>query len=177
MLGDLPFVEPDPTQEEDQKILDKKRTYHRDKRRLFKRPHENYNRVNSQLYIYSHCLQSRKNISGNLPLGEKELPNENVKLLHSQFNQEDRNQIEKEIAGGLPPKVLIATQVVEVSLDMDFELGFFEPAPIDALVQRMGRVNRYGNRPPAKITTFTKMVNPHSVYCNCQNQLHKDNCR
>lgn len=42
-----------------------------------------------------------------------------------------------------PPKILVATQVVEVSLDLDFQQGFTEPAAIDALVQHMGRINRY----------------------------------
>jgi CRISPR-associated endonuclease/helicase Cas3 len=176
-LGDLPFVEPDSTQEEDQKILDKRRHIVEIKegslKDCMKTIIESIRNSSSTLIVCNHVKTSQEIYS----FVKEALPNENVKLLHSQFNQEDRNQIEKEIADGLPPKVLIATQVVEVSLDMDFELGFFEPAPIDALVQRMGRVNRYGNRPPAKITIFTEMVNPHSIYCNCQNQLHKDNCR
>lgn len=37
---------------------------------------------------------------------------------------------------------MIATQIVEISLDMDFEVLFTELAPIDSLVQRMGRINR-----------------------------------
>jgi CRISPR/Cas system-associated endonuclease/helicase Cas3 len=35
------------------------------------------------------------------------------------------------------PKILVSTQVVEVSLDIDFEQGFTELAPIDAIVQRL----------------------------------------
>jgi CRISPR-associated endonuclease/helicase Cas3 len=38
--------------------------------------------------------------------------------------------------------VLIATQVVEVSLDIDFDILYTEPAPLEALVQRLGQVNR-----------------------------------
>lgn len=33
------------------------------------------------------------------------------------------------------PEVLVSTQVVEVSLDLDFEQGLTEPAPIDAVVE------------------------------------------
>jgi CRISPR/Cas system-associated endonuclease/helicase Cas3 len=35
------------------------------------------------------------------------------------------------------PKILVSTQVMEVSLDIDFEQGFTEPAPIDAIVQEL----------------------------------------
>jgi CRISPR/Cas system-associated endonuclease/helicase Cas3 len=38
-----------------------------------------------------------------------------ARLLHGRFNQEDRNRIETEIVGQHLPKVLVATQVVEVS--------------------------------------------------------------
>ncbi len=70
-----------------------------------------------------------------------------VKLLHSGFNRRSRIEIEKEITHkdiSKRPQLLIATQAVEVSLDIDYDVAFIENAPIDALIQRFGRVNRAG---------------------------------
>ena len=64
---------------------------------------------------------------------------ENAKLLHSRFILKDRERIEKELEDA---NLLVGTQAVEVSLDIDFDCLFSEPAPIDALIQRFGRVNR-----------------------------------
>jgi CRISPR-associated endonuclease/helicase Cas3 len=72
-------------------------------------------------------------------------------LLHSRFTQEDRARIEFEIGiefknpkdqDDNQGKILVATQVVEASLDLDADVLFTEIAPLDALVQRMGRVLR-----------------------------------
>ena len=60
-------------------------------------------------------------------------------LLHSRFILRDRERIERELADA---GLLVGTQAVEVSLDIDFDVLFTEPAPIDALIQRFGRVNR-----------------------------------
>lgn len=40
------------------------------------------------------------------------------------------------------PKILVATQVIEASLDIDADYLFTEIAPMDSLIQRMGRVMR-----------------------------------
>lgn len=72
-----------------------------------------------------------------------------AKLLHSGFNKRDRNEIEKAIINediSKRPQLLIATQAVEVSLDIDYDVAFIENAPIDALIQRFGRVNRAGTK-------------------------------
>ena len=63
----------------------------------------------------------------------------NPQLLHSRFILRDRERIERELTNA---DLLIGTQAVEVSLDIDFDVLFTEPAPIDALIQRFGRVNR-----------------------------------
>ena len=65
---------------------------------------------------------------------------------HSKFIFDHRRKIENRIndkgAGEPRPRLVIATQVVEVSLDIDYDLLRTECAPIDALAQRAGRVNR-----------------------------------
>jgi len=39
--------------------------------------------------------------------------------------------------------VLISTQIIELSLDLDFELMISELAPTDLLLQRVGRLQRH----------------------------------
>lgn len=86
---------------------------------------------------------------------KKELPdNSNLFLLHSKFTLEDRNKIEKELNGifskeGIEKRpgssILVSTQIIEQSLDFDFDYIFTEIAPIDLLLQRFGRLKRFGN--------------------------------
>ena len=64
---------------------------------------------------------------------------------HSRFIFKDRKMKERNIEQA---NFVIATQVVEVSLDIDFDWLFTECAPPDAIAQRAGRVNRY--RDPAR---------------------------
>ena len=66
-----------------------------------------------------------------------------TRLLHSRFIQEDRTRtIEWAKSRGIPNKVLVTTQVVEVGVDIDFDYLFTELSPMDSIVQRGGRVNR-----------------------------------
>ncbi len=66
----------------------------------------------------------------------------NKVLLHSAFNGVDRNIKEASLMLN-DVKLLVGTQAIEVSLDIDFDVIFTEPAPLDALLQRFGRVNRH----------------------------------
>lgn len=81
-------------------------------------------------------------------------------LLHSRFRRRDRQAIEKRVrerfgtrAPGQPglPGLLVGTQAVEVSLDVDLDAIHTSGAPLDALLQRFGRVNRRGDRDPADV--------------------------
>lgn len=62
-------------------------------------------------------------------------------LLHGSFNSDDRFSKEKKLKSE-QVKLLVGTQAIEVSLDIDFDVIYTEPAPLDALIQRFGRINR-----------------------------------
>lgn len=69
-------------------------------------------------------------------------------LIHSRFKRADRSKLEYELTHCFnkmetgTPCLVVSTQVVEVSLDISFDAMVTECAPIDALIQRFGRVNR-----------------------------------
>jgi CRISPR-associated endonuclease/helicase Cas3 len=60
--------------------------------------------------------------------------------------------------------VLVATQVVEVSLDIDLDTIYSEPAPLDALVQRFGRVNRDRQKGLCPVHVFTEPQDGQHIY-------------
>lgn len=84
---------------------------------------------------------------------------EKVKLFHSRFTFGDRISKEKAVKEleKTEGSILVATQVVEVSLDISYDVLFSELCPLDALVQRLGRVNRRGESPPAETVIFTRV--------------------
>ena len=67
-------------------------------------------------------------------------------LIHSRYKRFDRNKLEAELKEVFNKStnacIVVSTQVVEVSLDISFDLMITEAAPIDALIQRFGRINR-----------------------------------
>ena len=74
-----------------------------------------------------------------------EFPDVPVLLVHSRYRRCDRSELESEIYRYNEmrgPCLVIATQVVEVSLDISFDRMVTDAAPLDALVQRFGRVHR-----------------------------------
>jgi CRISPR-associated endonuclease/helicase Cas3 len=74
---------------------------------------------------------------------ENNYPPNDLMLIHSRFTFRDRRNLEKRIFDY--PRIVVATQVIEVSLDIDYDILFTEACYLDSLVQRAGRINRYGN--------------------------------
>jgi CRISPR-associated endonuclease/helicase Cas3 len=71
-------------------------------------------------------------------------------LFHARFAMGDRQTIESDVLSRFGRKpgqpragVVVATQVIEQSLDLDFDLMVTDLAPIDLLIQRAGRVWRH----------------------------------
>ena len=81
-----------------------------------------------------------------------------VHLFHARFAQGDRQDIEEDVlrrfgrdadATDRAGRILVATQVVEQSLDLDFDLVISDLAPVDLIIQRAGRMWRHlDERPP-----------------------------
>jgi CRISPR-associated endonuclease/helicase Cas3 len=53
--------------------------------------------------------------------------------------------VKKELDNG-KPAILVSTQTIEAGVDLDFDMGFRDFAPLDSLIQTAGRVNREGRK-------------------------------
>jgi CRISPR-associated endonuclease/helicase Cas3 len=61
-------------------------------------------------------------------------------------------------------KILVATQVIEQSLDLDFDLMVSDCAPVDLILQRSGRLHRHDRLRPEKLSQPTLWIwQPESV--------------
>lgn len=85
-----------------------------------------------------------------------------VILFHARFTLSDRHAIEREVLRRFGKGssdadragwIVVATQVVEQSLDLDFDHMVADLAPIDLIIQRAGRLQRHdrGSRPAPKL--------------------------
>ncbi len=97
------------------------------------------------------------------------VPLEERLLFHARFPVEDRANRERELLtrfarGGERPQrfIVVATQVIEQSLDLDFDLMVTEVAPVDLLLQRAGRLHRHPEttRPAAHSTPTLWLQQP-----------------
>lgn len=74
-------------------------------------------------------------------------------IFHARFAMCDRQTIEAEVIAAFGPaskpeerrgRVVVASQVIEQSIDVDFDLMISDLAPVDLLIQRAGRLWRHG---------------------------------
>ncbi len=91
-----------------------------------------------------------------------------VQLFHARFALGDRLRIEREAVNRFgrsgedrSGQILVATQVVEQSLDLDFDAMVSDVAPIDLLIQRAGRLHRHarGERGTPTLAVFAPLPN------------------
>ncbi len=109
----------------------------------------------------------------------KDLTELAVDLFHSRFRFKDRFAKEewlldlygKEDEKRAKGRILVATQVAEQSLDLDFDYMVSQLCPIDSLFQRLGRLHRHerGERPkeceePACTVITIKQQDPDNPY-------------
>lgn len=81
-------------------------------------------------------------------------------LHHGRFAREDRRLLDAEVEarlgkaaarnGGL---VVVGTQTLEISLDIDADIMITDLAPVDVLLQRIGRLHRHDRQRPAGFAT------------------------
>lgn len=91
-----------------------------------------------------------------------------VRLLHSRFLAQDRAEKEREVlmelgkpgAGKQRPekRILVGTQVLEQSLDIDFDVLLTDLCPMDLLLQRIGRLHRHERIRPEKLSQALCLV-------------------
>ncbi len=81
-----------------------------------------------------------------------------IRLFHARFPFGDRQRIENEVLEaygrervGTEPSLLVATQVIEQSLDLDFDLMVTDLAPVDLVLQRSGRMHRHDRPRPERL--------------------------
>ena len=75
-----------------------------------------------------------------------------VILIHSRFLMDERNKLENKVifhtgknstSHDRDKIIVVGTQVLEQSLDLDFDALFTDPCPMDLLLQRLGREHRH----------------------------------
>lgn len=109
--------------------------------------------------VVVNTVKRAQKLSKLVPKGIKSL------TLHSSFLANDRTRLEEQLQNYIgknakrPEKmIVIGTQVLEQSLDIDFDVLFTDIAPMDLILQRMGRLHRHKIERPKDLTTPTTYI-------------------
>lgn len=100
-----------------------------------------------------------------------------VRLIHARYAYGHRKQIEDEILQRLGPNgsndrsgfVVVSTQIIEQSLDIDLDVMVTDLAPLDVLIQRAGRLHRHQRGDRGRATLH--VVAPDPDACTSPNWL------
>lgn len=122
-----------------------------------------YAKANAVVGIICNTVADAQNLYAQLKMQANDQGVE-IDLFHARYTYADRAKIEASVLAtygkNAPRKgrILIATQVVEQSLDLDFDVMVSQIAPIEFLMQRMGRLWRH-NRINTLLSLRTASIN------------------
>lgn len=94
-----------------------------------KRSIQIFNKVSEEIESYGYDVQVYYLSTNIIPIKRKEVIKEVRDLLKAR-----------------QPVILVSTQTIEAGVDMDFDMGFRDFAPLDSLIQTAGRINREGKK-------------------------------
>lgn len=97
-------------------------------------------------------------------------------VYHSRFRYEDRVQLHKKVIDGFKhtgAALALTTQVAEMSLDLSADLLVTELAPVSALIQRLGRLNRRATPDAPKTPMPFIILKPQSHLPYTQEELDR----
>lgn len=83
---------------------------------------------------------------------------------HSRFIPADRHLLDREVLGDFGKGstrrgvILVATQVIEQSLDVDFDWMMTDLAPVDVLLQRIGRLHRHARTQRPSVASAPRLL-------------------
>ena len=100
------------------------------------------------------------------------LNKEEILCLHSRFIAKDRrekeNRLEKDKSKKREeqtwPRLLVSTQVIECGVDIDYDVLYTEGAPMEALIQRAGRINRERGDDPGSVYIYQQDKTSEKFY-------------
>lgn len=100
------------------------------------------------------------------------IPHAEIILIHSAYTAVDRAVKERAVMDAMmrdcncrgKTTIIVGTQVLEQSLDIDFDVLFSEICPIDLLFQRIGRLHRHDNsRPDSFVSPVCYVIDTQDV--------------
>lgn len=105
---------------------------------------------NNKMLVIVNTVKRAQELYQQLQKTDTNLDHQNIHLIHSRYTNQDRKRLEADIQNFTKKDnhetgIWIGTQVVEASLDLDFDILLTELSELNGLFQRMGRCYRQRN--------------------------------